>query len=75
MTVLPTNRAQTPPATEASGYQGAVINEIRMLLDFVTGSPVQTLRDLAIPDPCAAPPAGRGGSGADEECCGAEPAQ
>ena len=40
------------------GYHGAVINEIRMLLDYVTGSPVQTLKDLVIPDPAALPPAG-----------------
>lgn len=28
-----------------------LVSEIRMLLDFVTGSPVQTLKDLVIPDP------------------------
>ena len=58
MAVLPTNRTEAPPGVEAGGYQGAVINEIRMLLDFVTGSPVQTLKDLAIPDPNLPPPTG-----------------
>ena len=58
MAILPTNQTPNPPAAEAGGYQGAVINEIRMLLDFVTGSPVQTLKDLAIPDPSLAPPTG-----------------
>lgn len=28
-----------------------LISEIRMLLDFITGSPVQTLKDLVVPDP------------------------
>lgn len=49
-----------PPTlpTAQGGYHGAVINEIRMLLDYVTGSPVQTLKDLVIPDPAASPPVG-----------------
>ena len=44
--------------TAQGGYHGAVINEIRILLDYVTGSPVQTLKDLVIPDPAAPPPVG-----------------
>lgn len=53
------SRGVKPPVSpDQTGYHTAIINEIRMLLDFVTGSPVQTLKDLVIPDPKAAPPVG-----------------
>lgn len=45
-----------PPTTIQTSHD-PLISEIRMLLDFVTGSPLQTLRDLVIPDPDH-PPAG-----------------
>lgn len=47
--------------TDQTGYHAAIISEIRMLLDFCTGSPAQTLKDLVIPDPVAAPPVGDAG--------------
>jgi hypothetical protein len=40
------------------GYCEAAINEIRMLLDFISGSSSQTLRTLTIPDPSAHPASG-----------------
>ncbi len=39
-----------PPTTVPVSHD-PLISEIRMLLDFVTGSPIQTLHDLIIPDP------------------------
>lgn len=57
MDILP-HRAPPNLQTAQGGYHGAVINEIRMLLDYVTGSPIQTLKDLVIPDPNAPVPAG-----------------
>ena len=49
---------ETAAPDDEDGYYTAIISEIRLLQDFVTGSPAQTLKDLTIPDPYAPPAVG-----------------
>ena len=50
----------TPPPLPSDDqiYLDAIVSEIRLLLDYVTGSPAQTLKDLSIPDPNVPQPTG-----------------
>jgi hypothetical protein len=43
------NAMHPPPPSDDQIYLNAIVSEIRLLLDYVTGSPAQTIKDLSIP--------------------------
>ena len=52
------NAMHPPPPSDDQIYLNAIVSEIRLLLDYVTGSPAQTIKDLSIPDPNVPQPTG-----------------